>query len=286
MSSDQKRASGNAYEEDLDSDTEVDQMFGNDQEVEEVQVEDTNELITDHEIEQLFRDVLEVVGEVIAVVQRLDQPIVDQLAHEEVARDEQHGDEEVVGPLPAEEAENRRSTWYIQSEFNEMKLLSIRRWYRTDAAITILGPEGRLHCPPIGQIASSNMIMQCGVYLPLLPYFKRIIEYYDVSPFQLVPNVYHLMVALYLIFCRLGLREPQPKDFAWFFQIKSFINFSFYYFNKWVVEGLVKIEGIRDNNMGPFKKNFFYTPSEIAGNFREPSNNPFFTILHLLLFLF
>lgn len=137
--------------------------------------------------------------------------------------------------------------------------------------IITLGLKDRAHLPPAGQIVFLDAIMRYGVYLPLKPYFRRIIEYYNFAHFQLIPNAYRLMVVLYIIFHRLKLGEPQLENFVWVFQIKYCIDFGLYYFNKWVVEGLGGIKGIHDN-MGAFKKNFFYTLSRIANNFRILSN--------------
>lgn len=74
-----------------------------------------------------------------------------------------------------------------------------------------------------------------------------------------------------MLFHKLGLGGPEPEDFAWFYHVKARSNdHGIYYFNKFFPEGIVRIEGIQDN-MGPFKNNFFYAPSPIAGNFRELS---------------
>lgn len=89
----------------------------------------------------------------------------------------------VVGPLPPGEANNKWSTWDTAFEFNERKFLSIRRWYRIEVDITIPDPDDKAHLPPVRQIAFSDIIMRCGVFLPLLPYFKRIITYYGIAPF-------------------------------------------------------------------------------------------------------
>ena len=217
-----------------------------------------------------------------------DAPVVEVatdnvgIEGEDVAEDEESSDEEPSGPLPAGEHDGRWATWDTQTEFNERKMLRLRRSYQTGATITIPGTENRAHLPPVGQIAMSEPIMRCGVFLPLLPYFCRITEYYGIAPFQLVPNAYRAMVALYIIFFKLGIGEPQPEDFAWFYQIKSCGDLGFYYFSKWADKTLVAVEGIRDN-MGPFKKNFFYTPSHVAGNFRTPSNIYNFILLFLSL---
>ena len=231
-----------------DDDAELDEWFGD---APQAQVaEDAGEVALDLEIDEMLRDA----------------PNPD----DEIAIDDD-SDEELGGPLPAGEEEGRWAIWETETEFNERKLSRLRRSYRTSATITIPGAGGRAHLPPVGQIAISEVIMRCGVFLPLLPYFCRIIEYYRLAPFQLVPNAYRAMVALYVIIFKLGIGEPQPEDFAWFYQIKSCGDFGFFYFSKWADKTLVAVEGIRDN-MGPFKKSFFFTPSHIAGNFRTPSN--------------
>lgn len=133
----------------IQTDTEVDQMFGNDQEIE---VKDIEELIANHEIDQLFGNSLEVAREITADAQRIDQLKVEEFAQagqgcvEEVARDGQHGNGEVT-PLPSKEAKDRWATWDTQSEFNVRKLSSNCRWYRADVAITIPSPKGRSHYP-------------------------------------------------------------------------------------------------------------------------------------------
>lgn len=229
----------------------------------------------DAEIDEMFGDVplVEVAADnsEAAIDLEVDEMLGDApQAGDHIAIDDD-SDEELEGPLPAGEEDGRWAIWETETEFNERKMLRLRRSYQTGATITIPGTENRAHLPPVGQIAISEAIMRCGVFLPLFPYFRRIIEYYGVAPFQLVPNAYRAMVVLYIIFFKLGIGEPQPEDFAWFYQIKSCGDFGFFYFSKWANKTLVAVEGIRDN-MGPFKKNFFYTPSDVAGNFRTPSN--------------
>lgn len=100
MLSDEKRTSGNAFEGDLDLDPEIEQLFGDNQEV-----EGTEEVAEDLEIELLFME--------------------GPKDKDEVARNGQRDDEEVAGTLLAKEAENRLSIWDTLSQFNHKKLLNI-----------------------------------------------------------------------------------------------------------------------------------------------------------------
>lgn len=132
--------------------------------------------------------------------------------------------------------------WDLQSLFNPRKLNIIHTWYKTPIKIVSPSPLDRAHLPPSNHMAFSNAIIRCEVYLPLHLYFVKILDYYNITPFQFAPNVYCFMVELYMLFHRLGLGEPELENFVWFYQVKTCSNnHGIYYFSKWVAEGLVGI---------------------------------------------
>lgn len=115
------------------------------------------------------------------------------------------------------------------------------------------------------EILSSDAIMRCGVALSLHPYFIRIYEYYNLTPFQFVPNAYKYIVGMYIIYHKLGFGEPTPEEFTWFYQLKVYSDERYFYTSKWPIRSLNGICKIHDN-MDPFKRKFFW----IDGKFWIP----------------
>lgn len=145
MSSDKERTSSNAFEWDSNPNTEVEQLFRDEEKTKiELRVE-----VTNHKIDQLFDNEIKV-EKVDQVCIRSPEEVkkygnhsgkevaVDQnRVDEEVAWEGNHGDEEV------------NKNGQCGDEFNERKLLSIRRWYRTGVTIAIPGSDNKAHLPPV-----------------------------------------------------------------------------------------------------------------------------------------
>ncbi|KAL8146950.1 hypothetical protein AgCh_004615 [Apium graveolens] len=78
-------------------------------------------------------------------------------------------------------------------------------------------------------------LISLGVGVPLHPYIKKILKWYDVAPVQLSPNSYKLAWALYIMYHNLRLGAPSMKEFSFFYSIrKSIPGYHFLVVNKWL----------------------------------------------------
>lgn len=100
--------------------------------------------------------------------------------------------------------------------------------------------------------------------LPLHPHFIRMCEYYNLTPFQFVPNEYRYMAGMYILYHKLGFNEPSPEEFIWFYQLKVCSDEGYFYTSKCLINSLNGVYEIPDN-MGPFEGKFFFTPCQIVG---------------------
>uniref|UniRef100_A0A803PUM9 Transposase (putative) gypsy type domain-containing protein n=1 Tax=Cannabis sativa TaxID=3483 RepID=A0A803PUM9_CANSA len=80
-------------------------------------------------------------------------------------------------------------------------------------------------------VVVSIPIQQCGVMLPFYPFVKAILRHYDVSPFQLTPNNYLIIIGFYAIYMEYVQGKPTMEDFRVeglikdFFQITAILDF-------------------------------------------------------------
>lgn len=58
--------------------------------------------------------------------------------------------------------------------------------------------------------AWSRYNIQVGATLPLHPYFRGVADYFDVCPFQIIPNGYRMLFALYILYKFKEWGEPSP----------------------------------------------------------------------------
>ncbi|PON72087.1 hypothetical protein PanWU01x14_069290, partial [Parasponia andersonii] len=122
----------------------------------------------------------------------------------------------------------------IKTSCTSNKLSEIASSYKIAIPLRLPMEFNRPHTPPRGLTSFSEVVLKCGVHLPLHPYIKSIIDYYEVVPFQLTPNTYRYMVGLYILYHKLGLETPSPEEFAWFYQVKSNpSDLGFFYASKW-----------------------------------------------------
>ena len=112
----------------------------------------------------------------------------------------------------------------------------------------------------------SEVILKTGVFLPLYPFIDQVLDYFDIVPFQLPPNFYHLIVAFYIAFLEFCGVAPSAVHFAFIYRLKALAKYARF----WYLIGRGDTIGITrlPSNTGPWKNNFFFYPSKHYGEFR------------------
>ena len=115
-------------------------------------------------------------------------------------------------------------------------------------------------------MAISEAILKTRVFLPLHPFTDQVLEYFDIVPFQLSPNSYSLIVAFYIAFSELYKTVPIVGHFAFIFRLKALSKHPRF----WYLNGRGAIVGILGlpSNVGQWKNDFFFYPSNPFGRFR------------------
>ena len=129
-----------------------------------------------------------------------------------------------------------------------------------------------MHKPPTGHVTVSETFLKFRVRFPLHPYFRSILNYYNLIVFQVTPNGWAHMIGFFAFFVERKMEPPTPEEFPWFYNLKSCqSNLGFYYFSKRVSKNIQVVIKIRES-LGTWKDAYFYTPeANIKGSFVEPS---------------
>ena len=123
----------------------------------------------------------------------------------------------------------------------------------------------KLHLPPLGYMAINKAILKTGVFLPFYPFIEQVLEFFDIVPFQLSPNSYRLIVAFYIAFLELCQTAPTVGHFAFIFGLKALAkHFGFWYQTGGAAAGILRLP----SNMGQWKNDYFFYPSNHFGRFR------------------
>ena len=118
----------------------------------------------------------------------------------------------------------------------------------------------------------SETFLKFGVRFPLHLYFRSILNYYNLTVFQVTPNRWANMRGLFVLFVEQKMEPPTPKEFSWFCTLKSCQSYlGFYYFSKQASNDIWAIIKIKET-LGTWKNVYFYTPkASVRGRFAEPS---------------
>ena len=99
--------------------------------------------------------------------------------------------------------------------------------------VAFLQQRGRVHKPLTGHVTISETFLKFGVWFPLHPYFRRILNHYNLTVFQVTPNGWAQMIGLFFLFVEQKMDPPTPEEFSWFYALKSCqSDLGFYYFSK------------------------------------------------------
>ena len=80
------------------------------------------------------------------------------------------------------------------------------------------------------------------------------------------------MIGLFILFVEKKMDPPTPKEFSWFYTLKSCQgDLEFYYFSKRASKDIRAIIKVKES-LGTWKDAYFYTPeASVRGSFVEPS---------------
>ena len=144
----------------------------------------------------------------------------------------------------------------------------------------------RPHNPPQGFVVMTEDILHCGIRVPLLPYFPKMLAYYRVSPMYLTPNSYRHMAALLVAYKLLGFLELTREEFVFIYSLKENTgDHSFYHSSKWHFCDVKAFWNIK-STIGQWKYCWFQMESPISGNFRGPSLLVIFSSSFIFLTLY
>ena len=91
--------------------------------------------------------------------------------------------------------------------------------------------------PPTGHVTASKVFLKFGVRFPFHPCLRNILNFYNVTVFQVTPNGWAHMIRLFGLFVKRKMDPPTPEEFSWFYTLKSSKgDLGFYYFAKQAIK--------------------------------------------------
>ena len=97
----------------------------------------------------------------------------------------------------------------------------IREFGLPDGHVEWVAPAQRANMPGGGLSAWSRQNIRAGATLPLHPYFRVVVDYFDICPFQITPNGYRVLSALYILYYFKRWGVPSPHEINYLFDLKS-----------------------------------------------------------------
>ena len=138
----------------------------------------------------------------------------------------------------------------------------------------------RAYRPPTRHITTSWVFLKFGVRFPIHTCFRNILNYYNLTVFQVTPNGWAHMIEL---FVEQKMDPPTPEAFSWFYTFKSSKgDIGFYYFSKRATKEVQTVNKIKES-LGNWKDAYFFTPeASVRGHFAEPSKLLLVSFLRIL----
>lgn len=153
---------------------------------------------------------------------------------EEVSKPEVPNCEEDDEPEPEVERDLYRAeiTPYCEKTDSIMTLSRLEKLYeecpRPTCTIAIPGPGERAHSfnvrtPELGipKAVISAAFFKVGVYVPLHPFIREILDFYELAPLQLTPNSYRLAICTYILYASKFTTPLTAKELGYFFKLKD-----------------------------------------------------------------
>ena len=131
---------------------------------------------------------------------------------------------------------------------------------------------GRVRRPLTGHVTASEVLLIFGVRFPLHPCFRNILNYCNLTMFQVTPNGWAHMIGLFVLFVEWKIDPYTLAEFSWFYTLKSSKgDIRFYDFSKRAFKEVQVVTKIKDS-LGNWKDAYFFTlEASVRGRFAEPS---------------
>ena len=110
----------------------------------------------------------------------------------------------------------------------------------------------------IPRMVLTPKLVKLGIGPPLHPYFRSIIEWYDIAPIQLSPNSWKLAIALYMLYRDHNNRAPTMEDLSFFFRLGA-SSCGYYYLVIWKTHNSTGWSEGKTSHDKKWKEPFFYT---------------------------
>ena len=153
--------------------------------------------------------------------------------------------------------------------------------------MTVAVPQevGLAHRPSTRDVTTSEVFLKLRVWFPLHPCFKNILNFYGLTVFQVMPNGWAHMIALFLLFVEQKMDPPSPKEFSRFYTFMSNkVNLGFYYFTKRATKEVQVVAKIKET-LGNLKDTYFFKLEVgVRGRFGEPSEYLVFFFCRIYLY--
>lgn len=145
----------------------------------------------------------------------------------------------------------------------------IREFGLPDGHVEWAAPAMRANMPSSGLCAWSRQNIRAGATLPLHSYFRAVVDYFDICPFQLTPNSYRVLSALYVLYYFKRWGVPSPHEINYLFDLKSNPkqnNTGFFYFTHQESHRTFLTDVTHVSNVGKYYQEYFVTSQMNATN--------------------
>ena len=114
--------------------------------------------------------------------------------------------------------------WYVVSESRvTVRMIAnyLRKYSMLGVTLVKPNPDQRPNLPGGAYSAWSQFHIKAGATLPLHPFFQGVANYFGVAPFQITPNGYRMLAALYIMYNQKKWPMPLPHEVNYLFDLKS-----------------------------------------------------------------
>ncbi|KAL2476110.1 Plus3 domain-containing protein [Abeliophyllum distichum] len=133
-----------------------------------------------------------------------------------------------IGRRKAEVASGLRTTptWkcrFFPSEVSEGQLREWHQMYRIpdDIEFVVPGPDDRADDLPLGSVALNQAILAAELRLPFPRVVRKFLREWGITPTQLCPNGWRILIGLLVLWDQLGFPRPSITDFHSLYSFKS-----------------------------------------------------------------
>ena len=111
--------------------------------------------------------------------------------------------------------------------------------------------------------------MEAGAILPIHSFLRWVANVFNICPFQLSPNGYRVLSALYILYRFKGWGEPSPYEINYLFYLKtntSHHGTSFFYLTHQETSRVFLSDVTYKSNVGKYQQEYFLTTDMVANN--------------------